>query len=74
MAKVYFISCRDVGVDCSYSARGGSLEEVLEHCAEHARLEHHMRAFGVELFSRMRRHIQVIEDVQVVEEESIEPN
>ena len=38
MGKV--LSCRDVGVDCDFVARGNSEEEILQKAREHARKEH----------------------------------
>jgi predicted small metal-binding protein len=35
MAKV--ISCRDVGMDCDFKASGGSVEEVMQAAAQHAK-------------------------------------
>jgi len=49
MAKVYLISCRDAGVDCDFQARGSSLEEVMQLCADHGAQEHNMKGFGPEL-------------------------
>ena len=40
MSKV--VSCRDVGMDCDFVARGQSENEILEQCAEHARTDHGM--------------------------------
>ena len=51
MAKVYLISCRDAGVDCDFQARGSSLDEVMQLCADHGAQEHNMKAFGPELYS-----------------------
>jgi predicted small metal-binding protein len=38
MAKT--VSCRDVGADCDFVARGNSEEEIMSQVAEHARTEH----------------------------------
>ncbi len=54
MGKMYVINCRDAGVDCDYETRGVTVEEVLRHCAEHATKNHGMKAFGPELYARMR--------------------
>ena len=62
MAKMYLISCRDAGVDCDFQARGSSLEEVMEICAEHGIREHGMKGFGPELYSKMRRCVHVLEE------------
>ena len=61
MAKVYFINCRDAGTDCDFQARGSSLEEVLQLCADHAIREHNMMAFGPELYTKMRGCVKTLE-------------
>jgi predicted small metal-binding protein len=53
MAKVYLISCRDAGVDCDFQARGSSLDEVMQLCADHGAREH-MKGFGPDLYRKMR--------------------
>ena len=62
MAKVYLISCRDAGVDCDFQARGSSMDEVMQLCAEHGIREHNMKGFGPELYAKMRRCVQVLEE------------
>ncbi len=62
MVKVYLISCRDAGVDCDFQARGSSLEEVLQLCADHAIQKHNMKAFGPELYTKMRRCVKTLEE------------
>ena len=62
MAAVYLISCRDAGVDCDFQARGSSLDEVMQLCAEHGIREHNMKGFGPELYVKMRRCVQILEE------------
>jgi predicted small metal-binding protein len=62
MAKVYLINCRDAGVDCDFEARGSSLEEVMQRCADHGIQEHNMKAFGPELYTKMRRCVKTLEE------------
>ena len=62
MAAVYLINCRDAGVDCDFQARGSSLDEVMQLCAEHAIREHNMKAFGPELYLKMRRCVKIVEE------------
>ena len=62
MAKVYVISCRDAGVDCDFEARGSSMDEVMQLCADHGIREHNMKAFGPELYLKMRRCVRVLEE------------
>ncbi len=62
MAKVYLINCRDVGVDCDHAARGSSIDEVMQCCAEHAIREHSMKGFGRKLYAKMRRGLRRLEE------------
>jgi predicted small metal-binding protein len=56
MAKV--IRCRSVGVDCDFEARGETVEEVLQKCAEHGRQEHGMTEISQDLQTKIRAAIQ----------------
>ena len=62
MTKVYFISSRDAGVACDFEARGSSLDDVMQLCADHGAREHNMKGFGPELYGKMRscvrRHLR----------------
>ena len=62
MSKVYVINCRDAGVDCDFEARGTSQDEVMQLCADHAIREHNMKAFGPELFIKMRKCVRVLDE------------
>ena len=62
MAKVYLISCRDAGVDCDFQARGSSLEEVMQLCADHGIQKHNMKGFGPELYRTMRSCVKILEE------------
>jgi predicted small metal-binding protein len=62
MATVYLINCRDAGVDCDFQARGSSLDEVMQTCAEHAIEQHGMKGFGPELYVKMRRCVRTHEE------------
>ena len=62
MTKVYMLNCRDVGIECEFVARGVTIEEVVEQCADHGRVEHKMSAFGREFFVKMRRCVQAVEE------------
>jgi predicted small metal-binding protein len=62
VAKIYYLSCKDVGVECDFEARGESLDDVIEACAQHSMNEHGMRGFGNELYARIRSHMRVFEE------------
>jgi predicted small metal-binding protein len=56
MAKV--ISCRDVGVDCDFVARGETVEEVLRACAAHGKEAHGMDQIPPELAKKVQAAIR----------------
>jgi predicted small metal-binding protein len=56
MAKV--ISCRDVGVDCDFVARGETETDILQQCADHARSAHGMNEIPPELVDKVRSNIR----------------
>ena len=56
MAKV--VTCRDVGVDCDFVARGQTEQEVLKKCAEHARSEHGMTELPADLAVKVKAAIR----------------
>jgi len=62
MAKVYVISCRDAGVECDFEARGATLDEVMQQCADHGIQEHNMKGFGPDLYLKMRRCVKVLDE------------
>ena len=62
MATVYVINCREAGVDCDFEARGSSLDEVMQLCADHGIREHNMKGFGPELYAKMRRCVRVLDE------------
>jgi predicted small metal-binding protein len=61
MPVTYVLNCRDVGVDCDFKTEGSNLDEVMRHCAEHAMKEHGWKAFGPELYAKMRSCLKTIE-------------
>jgi predicted small metal-binding protein len=62
MAKVYLTSRRDAGLDCDFQARGSSVEEVMQLCADHGAQKHNMKAFGPELYMKMRGCVKTLEE------------
>jgi predicted small metal-binding protein len=55
MAKV--VTCRDVGVDCDFVARGQTEQEVLAKCTEHARSAHGMQELPAKLTAKVKAAI-----------------
>lgn len=52
MTKVF--SCRDVGVECDFVARGQTEEEIFQQIAEHGRTAHGMDQLSPELAEKVR--------------------
>lgn len=52
------MSCRDVGPDCDFVARGENEEEVMGQVAEHARTEHGFEEVPAELAEKARAAIK----------------
>ena len=52
MAKT--VSCRDVGMDCDFVARGETDEDILQQCTEHARKDHGMTEIPPEVAEKLR--------------------
>lgn len=56
MSKI--VSCRDVGVDCDFVAKGETEQDILQQCAEHASKEHGMAEIPAELAAKVRGAIR----------------
>jgi predicted small metal-binding protein len=56
MAKTY--TCRDVGVDCDWTVRGETEEEVMSKIREHARTTHKMDEIPSDLAPKVRAAIR----------------
>ncbi len=56
MAKI--VSCRDVGVDCDFVAKGETEQDILQQCTEHARSAHNMTEIPAELVDKVRGAIR----------------
>jgi len=56
MAKT--ISCRDVGMDCDFVAKGETTEDIMRQAAEHARTAHNMTEIPPEVADKVRAAIR----------------
>jgi len=56
MAKT--MSCKDVGSDCDFVARGETEEEIMEQVAEHARTAHGLDEVPPDLAEKTRAAIR----------------
>ncbi|HKC64125.1 MAG TPA: DUF1059 domain-containing protein [Pyrinomonadaceae bacterium] len=56
------MSCRDVGPDCDFVARGETDEEVMGKVAEHARTVHGMEEVPPELAQKVKAAIREDEE------------
>lgn len=59
------ITCRDVGVDCDFTASGETEEEVMRKCSEHARSAHGMSEISPDLAQKVKAAIRDQRDEQV---------
>jgi predicted small metal-binding protein len=62
VATVYYLNCKDLGIDCEFETRGENVEKVIEQCADHGRAEHGIRSFSPELYAKMRSHLHKVEE------------
>ncbi len=56
MAKI--LSCREMGVECDFIARGKTVDEVLEKAKEHGKKVHDMKEFPPDLMTKARSLIR----------------
>ena len=56
MAKT--VSCRDVGMDCDFVAKGETNEDIMRQAAEHARTAHNMNEIPAEVVDKVRGAIR----------------
>ena len=51
------LSCKDVGVDCDYQARGKTVNEVLKKATEHAKKDHNIKKVTKEYLDSWRTKV-----------------
>ena len=56
MAKV--LTCREVGMDCDFVARGNSEEEIMVQAATHARKDHGFENIPPEVVEKVKAAIR----------------
>ncbi|HZC50820.1 MAG TPA: DUF1059 domain-containing protein [Nitrososphaeraceae archaeon] len=55
------VSCREVGVDCDYIAKGETEEEIMNNAGEHAVKDHGYKQEDImtpEIKEKIRQHIR----------------
>lgn len=52
------ICCRDVGMDCDFSATAETLEGLMQKCVEHARTDHGMSEIPPEVVAKVQAAIR----------------
>jgi predicted small metal-binding protein len=55
------VSCREVGVDCDYVAKGETEEEIMKNAGEHAVKDHGYKEEDImtpEMKEKIRQHIR----------------
>lgn len=58
MPKQMQLSCRDVGVDCDFIARGKDENEIMRKLEEHAKKEHGMKEIPQEIRTKARKALK----------------
>ncbi len=56
MAKI--LSCREMGKECDYIARGKTVDEVLEKAKDHGKKVHGMTEFPPDLLEKARSMVR----------------
>ena len=56
MAKV--LTCREVGMDCDFVARGSSEEEIMAKAAQHAKQDHGFESIPPEVVEKVKAAIR----------------
>lgn len=56
MAKV--LTCREVGMDCDFVARGNSEEEIMVQAAAHAHKDHGFESIPPEVIEKVKAAIR----------------
>lgn len=56
MAKV--LTCREVGMDCDFVARGNSEEEIMAQAAQHAKRDHGFETIPPEVVEKVKAAIR----------------
>jgi len=51
------LSCKDVGVNCDYQARGKTVDEVLKKATEHAKKDHNIKKVTREYLDSWRTKV-----------------
>jgi len=54
------LSCKDCGVDCDFTVRARTVQEVVDQCAAHAGQVHGWKGFDQELYTKMRASIRTV--------------
>lgn len=51
------LSCKDIGQNCDYQARGKTVNEVIRKATEHARKDHHVDKVTKEYVDSWRKKV-----------------
>ena len=52
------ISCRDVGMDCDFTAQAETTEELMQKCSAHAKSDHGIDEIPLELAEKVRAAVR----------------
>jgi predicted small metal-binding protein len=51
------LGCKDIGIDCSFVAKGKTVDEVLKKASEHARKDHGIKKVTKDYLESWRKHV-----------------
>lgn len=54
------LTCRDIGVDCDFEARGKTTDEVLKKASAHARRDHSIKKVTKDYLDSWRKKVHNI--------------
>ena len=52
------ISCKDVGMDCDFTATANTVEELMVKCAAHAKSDHGMQEIPPDVIAKVQGAIR----------------
>ena len=52
------ITCRDVGMDCDFTAQAETMEELMQKCSEHAKSDHGIAEIPAELADKVKAAVR----------------
>jgi predicted small metal-binding protein len=54
------VSCKDVGVDCNFTAKAESETQLMQILEKHAREKHNMKEISADMRKKIKVHIKEV--------------